>query len=219
MGITEKTRFAQARRNWNTRRRAMLADYKNRRNFGPEAPKFAEQLWVDPHEIVKAGKIASSKQSGRVIDTWPDGALSPLMESSSIKACLQHWRDGLAWDQTGIIAQMLKAIERNGKVDRLRNEDDLRVRYEELDNIFIETKKEMRLKTRAELVPGNFREEGGILVHISPDGEPVFGKKGHHRLAMALALGLTRIPVQVGAVHRDAIASLHKYRTEAESIH
>jgi hypothetical protein len=213
MGITEKSRFAQARRNWNTRRRALLTDYRNRRNFGPEAPKFAERLWVDPAQIESTGKIASSKQSGQVIHTWPHEALSPLLDSPSIKACLQHWRDGLPWEQTGIIEQMLKAIEQNGKVDRLRTEEDVRIRYEELDRLFFETSKDMRLKTRSELVPGNFREEGGILVHIGPEGKPVFGRKGHHRLAMALCLRLQSIPVQIGVVHDSAIGELKRFRS------
>lgn len=119
----------------------------------------------------------------------------------------------MTWDETGIIAQMLEKIERNGKVDRLKNEEDVRVRYQELDNLFTETRKEMRLKTRAELIPGNFREEGGILIHIGPDGKLVFGMKGHHRLAMALTLELKQIPVQIGVVHFSAVSTLKTLRS------
>lgn len=71
-----------------------------------------------------------------------------------------------------------------------------------------------------ELFPGQNRELGGIEIHIGPEGEPIFGDSGNHRLAMALVLGLPRIPAMLGFVHEDGFGRLADYRCEwkAEAV-
>ena len=61
------------------------------------------------------------------------------------------------------------------------------------------------------LVKGNFRERGGILVHIGSDGEPCFAGAGYHRFAIAKILNL-RFPAQIGCVHIEALDHLDEYR-------
>ena len=63
-----------------------------------------------------------------------------------------------------------------------------------------------------ELDEKNYKEEGGILIHIGPSGELVFSETGSHRLAFAIILGIEKIPVQIGVVHKDAIPLIEKYR-------
>ncbi|KPQ01931.1 hypothetical protein [Marinobacter sp. HL-58] len=214
MGITEKKRFQQIRRNWNSRLRALRIDGKNRKQYGDMAPKFAELLWVPTDSIDYSVKVGSSKDSARVVQDWPDQLVVPVRELPSIKACLAHWQDGVAWEETGIFQQMLKKIDEKGKVDRLRNLDDIKSRYQSVDELYRQVALSRRLSPRSELIPGNFREEGGILIHIGPSGTPFFGKKGHHRLAIALALKLEYVPVQLGVVHISAIKSLEAFRLE-----
>lgn len=211
MSITEKSGFEQFRRNWGSRRRARHIDRHNRKQYGSRAPQFAERLWVPLSKLIYATKIGSSKDIGTVVDEWPDEQV-PVAQTASIKACLAHWRDGVAWEDTGIYEVMMDHIRRNGKVDRLRTLADVKMRYQQLDSVYENVRKTGRLDTREELVPGNFREEGGILVHIGPEGAPFFGKKGHHRLAIALALDLDMIPAQLGAVYKPALAALETYR-------
>lgn len=212
MSITEKTRFQQARRNWNSRLRALQIDGKNRKIYGEGAPRFAELLWIPTACLTNSLKLGSSKDSARIIHHWPSGSVVPVSELPSIRACLAHWRDGVPWEETGIFQQMLEKIDADGKVDRLRTRDDVEERYRNLDELYSKVAAAGGLSPRGELIPGNFREEGGILVHIGPKGEPFFGKKGHHRLAMALALELECIPAQLGVVHATAVNNLAALR-------
>ncbi|MCL7945956.1 hypothetical protein [Marinobacter sp. ATCH36] len=214
MSITEKKRFQQIRRNWNSRLRALRIDGKNRKQYGETAPKFAELLWVPTSFINYSVKAGSSKDSARIVQDWPDQQVVPVRKLPSIKACLAHWQGGLSWEETGIYKQMLDTIEEKGKVDRLKNLDDIKERYKSVDRLYDQVASTGRLRARSELIPGNFREEGGILIHIGPGGTPFFGKKGHHRLAIALALELEYIPAQLGVVHASAIDHLGVFRGE-----
>ena len=74
-----------------------------------------------------------------------------------------------------------------------------------------EVKSSMRLKTMNELKNNSFREEGGILVCIGPNGKPLLFD-GFHRFAMSLILNLQIIPAQLGYVDKSAIDYLDNYR-------
>ncbi|MDF0751256.1 hypothetical protein NLU14_13580 [Marinobacter sp. 71-i] len=212
MSITEKRRFQQIRRNWNSKLRALRIDGKNRKRYGEHAPKFAELLWIPTAALTHSVKAGSSKDSARIVQDWPDQFILPVRELPAIKACLAHWKIGLSWEATGIFQQMLDIIEEKGKVDRLRNLNDIEERYRSVDELYDKVASTGGLHPRSELIRGNFREEGGILVHIGPDGVPFFGKKGHHRLAVALALELEYIPAQLGVIHASAIDRLDAFR-------
>jgi len=212
MGITEKSRFEQLRRNWNTRLRALRTDRRNRALYGDDAPLFAERLWVPLSELECAVKVCSSKQSGYVVNHWPTKGLGSIAQTTAIKACVAHWRDGQSWEETGIYEAMMERIRLHGKIDRLRTLTEVKTRYAQLDMLYESVKKAGRLSTRQELIPGNFREEGGILINIGPDGAPYFGRKGNHRLAMAIAAELDYVPAQLGAVHINGLPALPGYR-------
>lgn len=211
-GITEKTRLQQMRRNWNSRLRARRVDRQNFRLYGSQAPRFAERVWVPTVSLNCSIKAGTSKDSARVIDHWPADAAVATRELPAIAACLDHWQNGVSWEATGIFQGMLDIIENEGKVDRLRSLHDIEQRYAAVDTLYNEAASARRLSTRAELIPGNFREEGGILVHLGPDGAPFFGRKGHHRLATAIALCFEHIPAQLGVVHVSALEHLARYR-------
>lgn len=216
--ITEKSRLAQMRRNWSTRIRASRKDARNRGEFGAGAPKYAELLWVRPRDVEAGLKKWSSKQSARVVSAWPHDLARPLCKWVTIRCCLEHWRGGVSWEETGLIDQMMSWIDKNGKVDRLSSRQDVLKRYEQLDDLYEQVVKEGQLKTRKELVRGNFREEGGVLIHIGPDCQPYFGGKGNHRLAIAIAADLAFFPAQLGVVHESALDCLSNYRFEPEGL-
>lgn len=180
---------------------------------GPLAPLFAERLWIPMNKLKFALKLWSSKQTGSVVNDWPEQLVTPINEILVVKSCMSHWHDNVPWEQTGIYQQMMGYIEQHGKVDRMKSRQDIEVRYQELDKLYYSVLETQVLSTRQKLIKGNFREEGGILVHIGPDGMPYFGGKGHHRLAVAIAAGLDRIPAQIGVVHRSGLAELETYRT------
>lgn len=215
--ITEKGQISQARRNWTSRLRAWRVDRYNQRCFGPDAPRYAERIWIKAADAKLALKAGNSKQSALVTENWPQRDPVPVTELVTIKCCLDHWRENETWEQTGVIDQMLRWIEANGKVDRLSNREQVIKRYAELDALYERVVKEGRLRTRQELVKGNFREEGGMLFNIGPDGEPYFGGKGHHRLAIVLAAGLECFPAQIGVVHSNALDSLSGFRSPPQN--
>lgn len=212
MSITEKNRFQQWRRNWTSRMRAYRRDRFNKAWLGTDAPRYAELIWVPLDELKLAVKAGNSKASAKVVTNWPDAPPQNIEDLKSIRACLQHWRDGLSWEETGIFDVMMAAIREHGSMDRLRTLDDVQRRYRQLDTLYQRIYVEGGLSPRKALIPGNYREEGGILIHIGPDGTPFFGKKGHHRLAMALAAGASHVPAQLGVIHLDGLSALPDYR-------
>lgn len=210
--ITEKGQLSQARRNWTSRFRGLKIDSDNRRKYGVNAPQYAELLWVGTKDVECGLKKWTSKQSAQVVDDWPVDLDRPLQEWKAIGCCLQHWQAQASWEETGLVDQMMSWIREKGKVDRLSSHEEVLQRYQQLDHLYETVVAERRLRTRKELVAGNFREEGGILVHLGPDGRPYFGGKGNHRLAIAIAAGLEYFPAQLGVVHVSALNSLSRYR-------
>jgi hypothetical protein len=102
---------------------------------------------------------------------------------------------------------MMNLISNNGgQYDDCLNLSDVKARLSKLDEIFELAIKNGRLSSRAEVDLNGFREVGGILIHIGPDGEPVFSGAGCHRMAMAILLGQP-FPAQLGVVHVNGLNS------------
>ena len=107
---------------------------------------------------------------------------------------------------------MMERIAERGELDGCRSLDDVIARYERLDVMFERVTREKRLRTMSEVRPDNFRERGGVYIHIGRHNNPIFGGGGCHRLAMAITLGIDEIPAQVGVVHPDALARWGSFR-------
>ncbi len=212
MSITEKSSFEQIRGNWSSRVKAWTRDRENTQQYGPGAPLFAERLWIPMDKMECALKHWNTKHSGKVVYEWPPEKISSIEEIEVVRAYTRHWHENVPLEETGIYQQMMEYNFKHGKVDRLESENDVRQRYKELDELYKIVIRNGTLSPRSELIQRNFREEGGILVHIGPDGSPYFGGKGHHRLAVAVAAAVDRIPVQVGIVHIDGLSKLYTYR-------
>ncbi len=127
------------------------------------------------------------------------------------KVCMDHWVKGIPWAETGIYEFLEKQIKlKKEKLDGCNNIDDIVSRYNKLDYIFEQIKKDGKMKTRKD-VANKFRESGGIYVHIGPGGEPFWGSGAQHRFAIAHILGIV-FPAQIGCVHISAIPFLKQYR-------
>jgi hypothetical protein len=179
--------------------------------FGRAAPRPNERVWVDPSKVRYAlGGLPV--RSGRVVDEWPPVDPVPFEEHVHVAFALAHWRDGLSWEETGAYDYMLEQIRRRGRQDGCFDLADVQRRYQLLDELFETVRRERRLRTRSELDPTVNDEDGGILVHVGPDGEPAIGDSGKHRLTIAKLVGLTVVPARIGYVHRDAIRLLPDLR-------
>lgn len=194
----------------------------NRLQFGGRGPRYAERIWVSPAQCkryIEAAELAdrfgtSARQlSGRVVSDWPESLEQSLEKHPKLAYCWSHWRDGKSWADSGAFDFMLERIAASptGVTDKCRNLQDVERRFEALDAIWADVRKRGSLPPRGELVAGNFREVGGILMHLGPGGEPIFSGAGCHRFAMALMLDAP-FPAQLGVVHKTALDTLQRLR-------
>lgn len=205
------------------------------RRFGCDFPRANEPIVVETVRIARAivhplelDPVASDRFArlhasfaaaraarGRVVSEDGMARFEPVGLDALVKlrCCMAHWSAGESWDQTGIYDLMMEKITRTGRPQSgCRTIEDVRARYARLDRIFAEVRRDKALRSPRELPRqrGSFRD--GIEIHIGAQGEPLFGNRGHHRLAMAKILGLEKIPANLGFVHEAGIAHLAHYR-------
>lgn len=175
------------------------------------------------HRYIEASDLAAfvgtgvRQLSGRVVSKWPGELERSFEQHPKLNYCWSHWRDGKSWEEAGAIEFMLGRIAASptGVTDKCRSHEDVARRFEKLDAIWREVSARGRLPSQADLDPTNFREVGGILMHLGPDGEPVFSGAGCHRFAMALMLS-EPFPAQLGLVHVTALEALAGFRKLAQ---
>ena len=202
--------------------------YRNITNlikYGFSAPRFYELIWLHPKKCSMLLPFNALKNlfgakdiieiSGLVIQAqWPFEAAVPISADRRIKICMEHWVNGLSWEETGVYEYEKKLLEKEGYTGRYKNMSEVKKRYENLDLIFEQVNLEGRLKTAEELQPGQDQRRGETFFHIGPNGEPFWGGGGaNHRFAIAYIL---RVPlaVRVGCVHVSAIPYLDQYRMQ-----
>jgi hypothetical protein len=173
--------------------------------FGFDAPRWSQLIWVDPRECDTFVSSHNRSYTGQVLPGDWDLHTLPLTEHSKIFACSRHWQDGLSWEETGIIDEIVHEVEKHGSKDGCRSREDVIERYRQLDLVFEQVRRESRMRTRRELDPDAYREVGGVYIHLGRDTKPIFGDAGCHRLAIARVLELTEIPAQLGVVHEAAL--------------
>lgn len=193
--------------------RALVQDVWTRARFGPDAPRFAERIWIDPTRVQHV--LLGVDASGRVVlGTWPTADQRPIDDDLILQSSIARWVHGLPWEETGEVERMERAIRRKGPIKGCRTRQEILDRCAQLDGIFEMIREEGRLRPHGELEPGTFRELGGIGMHIGVDGTPVRSANGRHRFAMARILRIPRIPVRVGLVHHTALPLLPELRRE-----
>lgn len=204
------------------KRRAFWIDTLNRVRFGPQAPRYAERIWIHPsrcRQYIEAADLAAQlgarvrQLSGRVVENWPEELEQPFENHPKLTYCWAHWREGKDWAESGAIDFMLSriAVSPTGVTDKCRTTEDVNARFATLDRIWDEVRARGSLPTQQELDPENYREVGGILVHLGPDGDPIFSGAGCHRFAMAMLLDVP-FPAQLGCVHVSALKHLPALR-------
>jgi len=189
--------------------------------YGKVAPKYAELIFVKPVMIdsfLDANDVNDNyslnidrSASGRVIQEESIfNEAKDIFEVEKIKFCFSHWVDGKSWEETGVYKYYEYHINQGTYIDGLKSIDEVKKRYSNLDKIFQEVKKTGKFKKRVEL-DDVFREEGGIFVHVGPEGKLYFGGGGIHRFSMAIILDIC-FPAQIGIVHESAIPKLEQLR-------
>src|SRR5688572_14248575 len=110
-------------------------------------------------------------------------------------------------EEAGAYDLLLRRIAEVGKADGCRTREDVVRRYERLDDLIAEVCQTGRMKTPRELYGPSDRWESGIYIAVGRQGDPLFARRGHHRLAIAKLLRLPIIPATVSLVHPQAIRS------------
>ena len=187
-------------------------------------------IWVNPQEvsvrisredIKKISGLTRIKKmfgiddtvilAGRVIESeWEYEKATPIYDVPKIKACIEHWVNDVKWEDTGIYDLIEERVKQEGCYDQCKSFEDIIKRYENLDSIFEQTKKEGKFK---------MSEDGSIemgYTHIGPGGEPIFGGGAHHRFAISYILNIP-FPTRLGLVHVSAIPYLDNYRKVREN--
>lgn len=200
--------------------RGPLRDMANRALRGTAAPRAQERIWVNPSRITRIytrnpleTPDFKRQHSGMVIEGDWDGHTEPLDASWKVAACLARFRDGMTWQETGVFERMAEMMAQRGAFDSCRTMDDVKARYAGIDALFDKIRRQ-GFRDDTQWQWGAPRLPGGVFIHIDRDGSPIFGAIGNHRMAIARALGLSRIPAQLGVVHPQAIAgnALRRYR-------
>ena len=184
-----------------------------RMRYGRRGPLSDECLWVKPADATVQYRSSLERgalnfrraSSGKILGGDWDLNTAPIGSSVKFKACMAHFRDGVPWEETGLFEEMKARIARDGVADGCRTYDDILARYAALDAVAEDARRLGRLKARSEL-PGHAfrREHGGIFGHINRAGQFLRAGGGQHRFAMAKALNLSLMPVQVGVIHAQA---------------
>ena len=86
----------------------IILNLHNKIRYGPEAPKHAEKIWVNPQECLNAlspnivkeycsGLLDSpSKISGKVINVWPSDKAIKIDDYPKEGFCIDDWIDGIS---------------------------------------------------------------------------------------------------------------------------
>lgn len=194
---------AQRLRTW---RRAASSDARSLLRHGRQAPLWCQRIWVDPAEFESIIVGYHFEVSGKIVGGDWDLRGHPIETSPQFIHCRMRYVDGQPWVMTGAYEYLLGMIEREGRaVDGCLTLDDVIRRYEALDRLYRSVQREGRLRPQHQLPGESFRERNGVFAHLGRDGRPIFGCKGHHRLAIARILRLPIIPAQVGMVHEDML--------------
>ncbi|MFP7570347.1 hypothetical protein [Marivita sp. S2033] len=200
--------------------RGPLRDLANRAALGRDAPKAQERIWIDPSRLsrIYTRNPAETpdfkrRHSGMVIGGDWDMQTEPIDQSWKIAACLAHFRNGVPWAKTKVYPKMQAMIGLRGQFDGCRTTDDITARYAAIDVMYADIRQNgFRDKTVWRF--GTPRLPEGVFIHIDRNGAPVFGAIGNHRIGIARALRLTRIPAQLGVIHPEAFenGALAQYR-------
>ncbi|MVW76077.1 hypothetical protein [Pseudomonas xionganensis] len=178
-----------------------LRDLFNFCRFGFNSPRALALMFVDPRaiQLVQAQRLHKRKDAGRVVAGDWDRCVEPLAAMDKHRVIYQKVKQNLSWEEAGIF-EIYKDTQKYPLQENI-------ARHNKLSELIEYLRQGGKFLTRREIQPGNFREDGGVLVHVGREGELIFSGNGYHRLAIAQALELPSIPVALGVVHAEAVRS------------
>ncbi|SDK80049.1 hypothetical protein SAMN05661010_00129 [Modicisalibacter muralis] len=182
-------------------------DFYNIIKYGLSAPRHSQLFYLDPREVRQTvnSKDWRRNDTGKIEDGDWDLRVNNINDVKKVRMVKERILKGLTWEEVGAYRHMQELLEKHSFYDDCKSLDDVYLRYERVDKIIEALRSGGDYFKRLDISRGNFRESGGVYIHIGRNGEYIFGRGGCHRLAIAQALGIKKIPAQVGVVHKIAV--------------
>jgi hypothetical protein len=204
-------------RRFKQRLRFVSRDLRNRIQYGTDAPRHSELIFVDPRRCTRTMDWhycaeRNMFQDAKVVsDRFWEGGTLLLSDFWKMEGLIEHWTNGLPWEDTQTYQGLLKQIIKRPGKEGCWSEQDVANRFKRLDAIFEETRHLGRFKTRRELDPNNLRELDSVRFFIAEGGEPIFAGSGLHRLSMAMVLQIP-LPAVAVLIYEDALDDYNRMR-------
>jgi hypothetical protein len=179
-----------------------------------------ERLLLHPEEITWGFVRTPPHHFGVVRRKFWDLPRVPVSEAIGgiPKNCLKRLLPSQSWESSGEFERVQREERRKGN-PYLANDPRFflrwQQRFEALDALIDDVKREGTLQTRDQLDSLPFRERGGVGIVINEDGS-ISLCDGHHRFGLSLGLGVQRLPVALFAVHPEFVKS-GKWKTFYET--
>ena len=164
-----------------------MASVDGTRYFVQIRPSWVEQAHGGFLPHLHHGQVSSGD--------W-DRRIRPLGELPVIRMATAHWRDGVAWEDTGMVEHRLRA-QRAGAMppeEAQRARDQVLCDLEQLDQDF-----EFARLTGE--VPAGRGVTDSVYIHVARDGTALFGGYGAERLVIASVLEMPETSARLGVVH------------------
>lgn len=186
-----------------------------------------ETIWIDPDRIEwshKSRPVHGTAESeigfdpyldvGRIAGgAWDRSVTTKFERMPKYRAVSEHFNEGVPWEETELFDQLIDLIDERGSFDGCRTPDDLRHRYQRIDQLYERLRSGYR--SREELC-GRFDFHCLIdtpKVHIGRDGRLIHaGGSGYHRIAIASVLE-KNIEVHVVVRHEEWVKKRAQIQT------
>ncbi|MCU4739792.1 hypothetical protein [Natronoglomus mannanivorans] len=172
---------------------------KNVYDFEAVADPF-KTIYVDPDQIIYSMSYPDVYTNYGTVKPGPwDTTVGDFEKKTKFQSLRRRFVDGVEWEETEIFDHLQTLIEMDGAVDGCRSVNELKSRYEHIDELYHEINSN-GYKTGDELSSkrGDFAD---ICVAIGRDGSLIQHGDGIHRLSIAKILDLSKIPVKVSVRH------------------
>ncbi len=171
--------------------------------------------WTSEELLERSFDITDYPKERFCIKDWNKETLNDAQRISyRFKFCVEHFVYGISWEDTGVYEAIENEIVAlNFAVDGCKNRDDVVKRYNELDLIFEQVKKEGRFRKQNEIDKAfkSSRKHSQLMLLIGPNNNTFLHGGGWHRFAIGYILQLP-VPAMISCVHESAIPYLKKYR-------
>jgi hypothetical protein len=156
------------------------------------------------------GRTVRALRAGDVAGDW-DLDRRPIEETTKYISVVQHFRDGVPWENTPIFRRYAIRFSEGEVIRGCSSVHEFKAVYEaDMDSLYRSVKERGFLSHEERELPKSDLPH----IYIGRDGEIIFGSDGNHRLAIAHVLGLAEIPCRIIRRHddwetlrRDALAS------------